>query len=166
MRKALLLSAPLKHEMSGVPFVAQQLINRLVYMKMRVRFLASLSGLRIWCCRELCFKSQTQLGSRVAVAVAEAGSYSSDSTPPAPCTPAAWELPYVKGAALKIRRKKQTNKQKPNPEMSKRLACPRSCPENCEQPPVGMDKLMPGSQGALAHGSELTCWQQSSGESH
>ena len=42
--------------------------------------------------------SQIWLGSRVVVAVEQAGTRSSDSTP-------AWELPYATGAALK------TNKQ-------------------------------------------------------
>ena len=50
-----------------------------------VRFcsLALLSRLRIRCCHELQCRSQRQLGSAVAVAVAvvEAGSYSSDSAP-------------------------------------------------------------------------------------
>ena len=32
----------------------------------------------IWCCRELWCRSQTRLGSGVAVAVVQAGSYSSD----------------------------------------------------------------------------------------
>ena len=48
-------------------------------MRIRVRSLASLSRLGIWHCRELWYRSQMQLGSRVAVAVA--GSYSSNSTP-------------------------------------------------------------------------------------
>ena len=50
-------------------------------MRTRVRALASLSGLRIRHCRELRCRSLTQLGSRVAVAVAWAGSRSSNSTP-------------------------------------------------------------------------------------
>ena len=48
---------------------------------MRVRPLASLSGLRIPHCRELWCRSQMQLGSRVAVAVVEASSCSSKSAP-------------------------------------------------------------------------------------
>ena len=48
-------------------------------MRLRVRSLALLSGLRIPCCHELWCRSQRQLGSYVAVAVA--GSCSSDSTP-------------------------------------------------------------------------------------
>ena len=40
-----------------------------------------LSGVRIWHCCELCCRSQTQLGSWVAVAMARASSYSSDLTP-------------------------------------------------------------------------------------
>ena len=41
----------------------------------------SIPGLRIWCCHELWCKPQTRLGSGVAVALAYAGSYSSDLTP-------------------------------------------------------------------------------------
>ena len=46
-----------------------------------VRSLASLSGLRIRCGRELWCRLQMRLGSGVAVALALAGSYSSDLTP-------------------------------------------------------------------------------------
>ena len=50
-------------------------------MKMWVQSLASLSGLRIWgCCGELCSRSQMGLRSCIAVAVAIAGSYSSNLT--------------------------------------------------------------------------------------
>ena len=41
----------------------------------------SLSGLRTWCCSELWSRLQTWLGSCAAVAVAVAGSCSSNSTP-------------------------------------------------------------------------------------
>ena len=44
--------------------------TQLVSMRMEVRSLASLSGLRIRCCRELWCRSKTQLGSGLAVAVA------------------------------------------------------------------------------------------------
>ena len=52
-------------------------------MRMGVRSLASLSGLRIQCCHKLWPRSQMQLGPGVAVAVAvvRAGSCSSDSIP-------------------------------------------------------------------------------------
>ena len=50
-------------------------------MKMQVQSLASLSGLRIRSCYELWCRSQTWLGSQVTVAMAQAYSYSSDSTP-------------------------------------------------------------------------------------
>ena len=50
--------------------------------RMRVGSLASLNGLRIQHCRELWCRSQTWLGSCVAVAVVMAGSFrSADSTP-------------------------------------------------------------------------------------
>ena len=50
-------------------------------MRLRVRSLALLLGLRIWRCRELWCGSQTWLRSCVAVAVAQASSCGSDSTP-------------------------------------------------------------------------------------
>ena len=50
-------------------------------MRLQLWSLASLSGLRIWHCRELWYKLQMQLRSGITVAVAQAGSYSSDSTP-------------------------------------------------------------------------------------
>ena len=48
-------------------------------MRMLVRSLASLSGLRIWHCRELWCRSQMRLGSGVAVAVVYTNGYSSNS---------------------------------------------------------------------------------------
>ena len=53
----------------GIPVVVQQIQIRLVSMRLRVRSLASLSGLGIWCCRELWCRSKTWLGSHVAVPV-------------------------------------------------------------------------------------------------
>ena len=52
-------------------------------MRMQVQSLALLSGLRVWHCYELWCRSQTQLGSCIALAVAVvyASSYSSNSTP-------------------------------------------------------------------------------------
>ena len=64
-----------------VPVVAQQKQIWLVSLRTQVWSLASLSGLRIWCCCELWCRSQIWLGSGFAVAVVLAGSYSSDSTP-------------------------------------------------------------------------------------
>ena len=52
--------------------------TQLVSMRAKVQSLASLSGL-IWCCHELWCRSQTQL--RPCVAVAQAGSWSSNLTP-------------------------------------------------------------------------------------
>ena len=63
---------------AGVPVVAQWKQIQLGSMRLQVRSLASLSGLRIPSCCELWCRSQTQLRSGVAVTVAWAGSYSSD----------------------------------------------------------------------------------------
>ena len=49
--------------------------------ELQVRSLASLSGSRLQHCRELWCRSQTWLGPCVAVAVVQAGSYSSGSIP-------------------------------------------------------------------------------------
>ena len=57
---------------SGVPAMAQQKQIQLETMMLRIQSLASLSGLRIRCCRELWLRSQMRLGSGVAVAVAVA----------------------------------------------------------------------------------------------
>ena len=54
----------------GVLVGAQQKRIQLVSMRMQVRFLTSLSGLRILCCHELWWRPQMWLRSGVAVAVA------------------------------------------------------------------------------------------------
>ena len=51
--------------------------TQLVSMRMQIRPLVSLSGLRIWCCRELWYKLQMWLGSGIAVTVVQASSCSS-----------------------------------------------------------------------------------------
>ena len=65
----------------GAPIVAQQKRIRLGILRLWVQSLASLSGLCIWHCHELWSRSQMWLRSCVAVAVEQAGSCSSDSTP-------------------------------------------------------------------------------------
>ena len=61
--------------------MAQQLMNLTRFMKMQVRYLALLSGLRILCCHELWCLLQILLESHVAVTVAQASSYSLVLTP-------------------------------------------------------------------------------------
>ena len=65
----------------GVPLVAQWLTNLTRNHEVWGSIPGLLSGLRIYCCHELWCRSQTCLGSRVAVALAWAGGYSSNSTP-------------------------------------------------------------------------------------
>ena len=62
----------------GGPVVAQQKWIQLGTMRLPAQSLALLSGLRIRHCRELWCSSKTQLRSGVAVAIAVAGSCSSD----------------------------------------------------------------------------------------
>ena len=73
-------------------------------MWLQVQSLASLSGLRIWRCHGLWCGLQTRLEFDVAVAVAVAGSCSSDRPP-------AWEPLYAAGAALKRKKKKENEKK-------------------------------------------------------
>ena len=70
---------------------------RLGTVRLCVRSLALLSGLRIWSCHELWCKSQMHLGSGVAVAWFRPAAT-------APIQPLAWELPYAAGAALKSKK--------------------------------------------------------------
>ena len=65
----------------GVPFMAQWKRILLASMRTQVRSLASLSGLSIRRCHELWCRWQTQLGSGIAVALAQASPCSSDLTP-------------------------------------------------------------------------------------
>jgi len=64
----------------GVPVMAQWLTN-LRTMRLQVRSLALLSGLRIQRCGELWCRSQTWLGSCIAVALTQASGYRSNWTP-------------------------------------------------------------------------------------
>ena len=65
----------------GVPVMAQRKRIRLGSTRMRVQSLASLSGLRIQRCYKLWCRSQARPRSGIAVAVSQAGSYSSNWTP-------------------------------------------------------------------------------------
>ena len=86
----------------GVPIVAQWLTNPTRNMRLRVRSLALLSGLRIWHCRELWCTGHRQgsdpallwLWCRPGAAV--------------PIRTLAWELPYVASAVLKSKTKTKT----------------------------------------------------------
>ena len=71
----------MRKDSPGVPVVAQWLTNPTSNHEDAGSFLVSLSGLRIWWCHELWGRLQTQLGSRIAVAMAKAGGYSSNWTP-------------------------------------------------------------------------------------
>jgi len=74
-------------------------------MRLRVPSLALISGLRIWCCPELWCRSQRQLGSGVAVALARL-------VATALIRPLAWEPPYAMGAALDKTKKKKKSIEK------------------------------------------------------
>ena len=66
-----------------MPIVAQRQQTRLVSRRMQVRSLALLCGLRMLCCHELWCRSQTRLGSCIAVAVVQACG----------CSSLGWERP-------------------------------------------------------------------------
>ena len=61
--------ADLKIQIPGVPIMAQWKRIQLGTMRLLVRSLALLSGLRIWHCGELWCRSQIRLQSCIAVAV-------------------------------------------------------------------------------------------------
>ena len=63
-----------------VPLWLSGLQSWLASVRMQIWSLSSLSGLKIWCCRELQCSLQTWLWSCVAMAVVQAGIYSSDAT--------------------------------------------------------------------------------------
>ena len=95
------LGTLIKSQRDGVPVVVQQKQIHLGTMRFRARSLASLSGLRIHCCRELWCRSQTWLESCIAVVVVCTG------RAVALIQPLAWELTYVTGMALKSKKKKK-----------------------------------------------------------
>ena len=80
---------------------------RLGTMRLWVRSLVLLRGLTIWRCRELWCRSQTQLGSRVAMAVVQAISCSSDLT---------LSLGTSEGVVLKKQTKTKNKQTKNNSE--------------------------------------------------
>ena len=90
---------------SGVPVVAQQQQTGLVPVRVQIRYLALLSGLRIWHCRKLQYRSQTWLRPSMAVAVMPAAVAS--------ISPLAWEL--ANAASVASKRKKQNKTKTPNP---------------------------------------------------
>ena len=91
----------LKFFIAGIPVMAQQKRVQIESMRMWVRSLASLSGLRIWHCHELWCRSQMRRSSDLALMWLWC-------RPAAvvPIWPLAWELPYAMGAALKKQEKK------------------------------------------------------------
>ena len=73
-------------------------------MRAQVQSLASLSRLKIWHCPELWCRSETQLRFRMAVAVAEASSYSSGLT-------SSLGTSICHGCSLKKKKKRQKKKE-------------------------------------------------------
>ena len=79
--------------------MAQQKRIQLGTMRLQVQFLDLLSGLRIWHCSELWYRSQVWLWLWLSPeAVALIG-------------PPDWEPPYALGAALKSKKKKKSKKK-------------------------------------------------------
>ena len=87
-----------KKQNKGVPIVAQQKGIQLGTMRLSVRFLASLSGLRIWHCHELWCRLKVRLGSGVAMLWCRLAAI-------ALIRPLALEPPYAAGVALNIKNK-------------------------------------------------------------
>ena len=70
LQRGILRESPLKNSTTRFRVVVQWLMNpSSIHEDVGVRSLASLSGSGIWCCYELQCRSQTRLGSGIAVAV-------------------------------------------------------------------------------------------------
>ena len=85
------------------PLWLSGLQTQLVSMKLQTLSLALLGGLKIQCCHELWCRPQTWLRSGVVVAVVQASSYSSDTTP----QPENLQTPRVQPYKKKKKRKKK-----------------------------------------------------------
>ena len=94
-------------------------MNLTSIMRMQVRALALLRGLRIQCCRELWCRSQRWLQSCVAVAMVQVGSYSSKLTPGLE-TSICHEYSLKKPKERQERRKKGRQKERRKEERKKR----------------------------------------------
>ena len=93
-----------KNQCSGVPIIAQWKLIWPAFVRTQVWSLASLTGLRIWCCCKLWYRCRC----------------SSDPTllwlwyrpvSRAPIWPLAWEPPFAAGAAIKRQKKKKKKKR-------------------------------------------------------
>ena len=96
----------IQKDVQGVPIVAQQKEICLLCMRIQVRSLASLSGLRIWSCPELWYSVQMRLSSGVAMPVQAWRRPAMVAL----IQPLSWELPYAMGAALKRQKTKKSGK--------------------------------------------------------
>ena len=94
-------------------------------MRLRLQSLALLSELRMQRCRELWCRSQMWLGSGVAVAVAKAGSCSSDLTPSLGTSKCHWWGPKKKKKKKKERKKKRKESTISKAEVSFLISHPR-----------------------------------------
>ena len=85
------------------PLWLSRLRTQLVSMRMQVRSLASLSGLRIQHCHELLYSSKTWLSLDLPLLWYRQAAFTLIQT-------LAWELPYAEGVALKKKKKKKKKK--------------------------------------------------------
>ena len=90
-------------------------------MRLRVRSLPLLSGLRIRRCREQWCRSQMRLGSCVSVALVWAGGYSSDSTPSLGTSTCHWSSPRKDKKKKKVFVKKEEALKQKLPSTSQGL---------------------------------------------
>ena len=124
-------------------------------MRLRVRSLASLSGLRILRCRELWCKVADAAQIRVAVAVAVAGGYSSDSTP------SLGSSPYASGAGFK--RQKDKKKKKKKKKWIAKYICStlRDTVVSCSAPVTNyliFTERIQGTRPEMVAGDGKGCW--------
>ena len=87
----------LKDLMKEFPSWLRSSQTPLASMRTRVRSVASLSGLRIWCCHGLRLEVADEILHKPVAT--------------APIRPLAWELPYAEGVTSNKQKTKQTKKQ-------------------------------------------------------
>ena len=107
-------------------------------MRLRVQSLPLLSGLTIWRCCELWCRLQTWLGSYVAVALVQAGGYSSNRTPSLGTSTCRGRIPRKDE---KTKKKNKTPQKNPKNHTQNRTLDP-SLPEClCPRVPAAERKL-------------------------
>ena len=114
-------------------------------MRLWVRSLDSLSGLRIWHCHEQWCRLQICLGSHVAVALVQAGGYSSDQTPQP-------QIPSLHMPRVRPQRRQKDKKKK---KKKKNWTAGHQSTQQWPNRRLGWETC---TRDTVTPGSSLLCW--------